>query len=106
MLRFDTPILMEPGDELKTYCTYQSLSRGKTTLYGAGSFDEMCFVLVTYFPAENLDSSSSCVQWKDVDFCDDFTKLCNWADIFNSSAPQTAAMVNKVRASSFIYRCI
>ena len=97
MLRFDTPVVMEPGDELKTYCTYQSLSRGKTTLYGPGSFEEMCFVLLTYFPAENIETSSTCIQWKDVDFCDDFVKVCDWAALFNSSAAQTVAMVNKVR---------
>ena len=88
---------MKPGDELKTSCTYQSLSRGQTTPYGEGSFEEMCFVLVTYFPAENISADTSCVQWKDMDFCDDFSQMCDWGALFNSSSAQTAAMIDKVR---------
>ena len=86
---------MNPGDELKTYCTFQSRSRTKTTTYGEGSFDEMCFVFLTYFPAENL-TDTSCFQWKDLDMCGTFSE-CDFVSISNSTNPSTSAMIDKVR---------
>ncbi|KAK7114201.1 hypothetical protein V1264_000300 [Littorina saxatilis] len=92
---FNNPLILKPGDELQTYCTYQSLSRAKTTVYGAGSYDEMCFAIVTYFPAENI-TTNNCVQWKDTDFCDVMENDCFDGSLFNASHPNTSAMIEKI----------
>ncbi len=47
---FDPPVVFHPGDQLKTTCIYDTTSRNKTTLYGDGTFDEMCFGFVNYYP--------------------------------------------------------
>ncbi|KAK7490020.1 hypothetical protein BaRGS_00018720 [Batillaria attramentaria] len=92
---FNDPLTVRPGDELTTYCTFQSRSLARTTTFGAGSYDEMCFALLTYYPAENL-TMESCVQWKDVDFCD-IGEVCeDYAALFNASNPRTAKMIEKV----------
>nr|KAG5701886.1 hypothetical protein BaRGS_014951 [Batillaria attramentaria] len=91
---FNDPLTVRPGDELTTYCTFQSRSLARTTTFGAGSYDEMCFALLTYYPAENL-TMESCVQWKDVDFCD-IGEVCeDYAALFNASNPRTAKMIEK-----------
>ncbi|XP_070190209.1 peptidyl-glycine alpha-amidating monooxygenase A-like [Littorina saxatilis] len=92
---FDTPIVMKPGDELQTLCTFQSRSRDTTTMFGEGSYDEMCINFMTYFPAENL-TNKMCSQWKDVDICDLPMKCPNFLALLNSSAPSTAAMTKKI----------
>ncbi|XP_076468958.1 dopamine beta-hydroxylase-like [Babylonia areolata] len=87
------PLIIHPGDELTTHCTYQSRSRPKTTVYGEGSFEEMCFAFLSFYPAENM-RSFYCGQWKDVDMCD-IGEMCDLR-IFNSSHPATAATIKKV----------
>ena len=54
-------LVIEPGDEVKTHCIYDSTERSGTTLGGPGTADEMCWNVVTYWPrVENpLDVCSS-----------------------------------------------
>ncbi|KAK7088971.1 putative DBH-like monooxygenase protein 2 [Littorina saxatilis] len=94
---FTDPIIIEPGDELQTYCTYKSLSRDKTTLFGASTYDEMCFSYLTFFPAENI-TDSSCIQWQDTDLCDVTGNDCFDGSLFNTSHPNTSAMIEKILA--------
>ncbi len=47
------PYLVKKGDSFKTICYYNSDSNTK---FGLGSEDEMCMVLILYFPKQNLSS--------------------------------------------------
>lgn len=83
-------------------CTYQSLSNRKTTFYGEGTSDEMCFSFLTYFPAENINYPY-CLTWKSIPYCklingDVFPEIdgCRLQDIFNQSNPATRLLYNMV----------
>jgi len=65
----DPPLTIYPGDELTTHCTFQSRSREEVTTYGEGSYDEMCFSINMFYPAENM-TTPVCVQAGDQDYCD------------------------------------
>ncbi|XP_033727098.1 peptidylglycine alpha-amidating monooxygenase-like [Pecten maximus] len=77
---FDPPIEVLPGDELRTTCTYQTVSRDKTTFEGEGTSDEMCFVFLRIFPAANT-KGSFCLSWKKYDLCKLFTFPSEFPDI-------------------------
>nr|KAG5705742.1 hypothetical protein BaRGS_027401 [Batillaria attramentaria] len=68
---YPDPLEVLPGDELKMICEYASLSKNRTTQYGAGSYNEMCFGIITYYPAQNLDlrGAAACMEYKGVDIC-------------------------------------
>jgi len=53
--------VIEPGDEIRTHCIYDSTERTGTTLGGPGTLDEMCWNVVTYWPrvANPIDECSS-----------------------------------------------
>ena len=93
--RHDPPVTVYPGDELKTYCTFQSRSRTKTTTFGEGSLDEMCFNFMMYFPAENV-VNDFCTQYKDLNKCDMYDD-CDIYSVFNYTNPSVFAMTEKVR---------
>ena len=93
--RHEPAVTVNPGDELKTYCTFQSRSRTTTTTYGEGSFDEMCLAFLHYYPADNL-TERYCYKWKDSDMCDMFD-VCDFNSIVDSTNASTAAMIDKVR---------
>ncbi|XP_067660247.1 dopamine beta-hydroxylase-like [Haliotis asinina] len=100
MKMYSTPIEMRQGDSLKTTCVYRSLSKTRTTMYGDGSYDEMCFGLFSYFPEQNM--SGSCITWKNVDFCkfgDEEIDGCNSRIFGNLSSPEMRVMVNEVMGS-------
>ncbi|XP_033727104.1 peptidyl-glycine alpha-amidating monooxygenase A-like isoform X1 [Pecten maximus] len=65
---FDPPIEVLPGDELKTTCVFDSTRKTTTTFEGDGTSDEMCYVFLRVYPAENI-KGSYCVSWKDFDLC-------------------------------------
>ena len=47
---FNPPVEFRPGDELKTTCKYDTTKKKTTTYYGDGTYDEMCFAFVRYYP--------------------------------------------------------
>lgn len=60
---------MQPGDSLTTSCTYKSVSRQTTTLFGESTFDEMCFGLFYYYPAANVNNWA-CIAFKSISDCE------------------------------------
>ena len=47
---FSPAVELQPGDELRTTCKYDTTKRKETTYYGDGTYDEMCFGFVDYYP--------------------------------------------------------
>ena len=45
--RFDPPIEFRPGDEFKVQCFFNSQNMAERTYFGQGTYDEMCFALMT-----------------------------------------------------------
>ncbi|XP_041370971.1 uncharacterized protein LOC121384577 [Gigantopelta aegis] len=69
---YEEPVEIQLGDHLKTTCVFRSLSKNKTTYWGFGSYEEMCFGLLTVYPKHNI--INDCVSWKNISFCD-FTNM-------------------------------
>jgi len=53
--------IVEPGDEIRTHCIYDSTSRTQTTIGGPGTTNEMCWNVVTYWPrvSQPIDTCGS-----------------------------------------------
>ena len=51
-----TPVTIQPGDVLRTYCTFQN-DTGKLVTLGENTGDEMCFNFVTAYPLGALVSA-------------------------------------------------
>ncbi|XP_061195555.1 tyramine beta-hydroxylase-like [Saccostrea echinata] len=66
--RFDPPIEVRPGDEIRTTCTYSSVGINRTTFYGDSVTDEMCFGFLTYYPQQN-SYTQFCTSFKNVLLC-------------------------------------
>lgn len=45
-------MVLRPGDEIRTTCTFRRPSKGSPVCYGDGTSDEMCFGFLTYFPLQ------------------------------------------------------
>ncbi|XP_050411447.1 dopamine beta-hydroxylase [Patella vulgata] len=93
--QYDTPIEVKPGDSLETVCTYRSISRKKTAVYGEGTFDEMCFGIFNYYPEEAV-TAGSCLTRKNFEYCDLFDGKCDFQAIRNMSNPDTKQLTDKV----------
>jgi hypothetical protein len=66
-IRFDPPIEVLPGDEIRSRCVYDSRSSDHITYFGQGSYDEMCIIFFTYYPLnEHFDS---CANFHDYTLC-------------------------------------
>lgn len=50
----ESSILLQPGDEIRTHCVYNSMERNTTTRYGESSRAEMCFMFWMYAREEVL----------------------------------------------------
>jgi hypothetical protein len=59
------PIVIQPGDRLKTSCTYKTLISGK--VFGLGSEDEMCIAFLYYY--EDLPTNLIVGQYCGVSIC-------------------------------------
>ncbi|KAL3870626.1 hypothetical protein ACJMK2_038674 [Sinanodonta woodiana] len=96
--RYDSPIEVRPGDELKTTCVFRSTSRYKTTTFGEDTSKEMCFGFLTFYP-KNHYPLPFCNQWKNISMCDwqkDVIQGCRHKDIYNMSIPETSAIYRSV----------
>ena len=52
---FRPAVELQPGDELRTTCKYDTKNQKNATYYGDGTYDEMCFGFIGYYPKTNLD---------------------------------------------------
>ncbi|XP_048241452.1 uncharacterized protein LOC124142783 [Haliotis rufescens] len=100
--RYSNQIQMKPGDSLKTTCVYRSVSKTRTTMYGEGSYDEMCFAILSFFPKENM--TDNCYNWKQFDLCkfknkDRFIDGCNLKMFLDLTSSEMRQMVNEVMSS-------
>lgn len=82
---FPTPFEVRPGDELRTTCRYNSMSRTKTTVWGDSTQQEMCYGFLYYYPAQAL-RDDDCVSFRGFIDCDNSTlNGCNpkkfWGEI-------------------------
>ncbi|XP_065181459.1 DBH-like monooxygenase protein 2 homolog [Sycon ciliatum] len=54
------------GDVFESRCVFNSVGRNQTTRWGFGSFDEMCFAFIRYFPSRG---ELVCNQFGQFDLC-------------------------------------
>ncbi|XP_069121902.1 DBH-like monooxygenase protein 1 [Argopecten irradians] len=105
LVQFEDPIELRPGDELKTTCTYRSIGKDKTTFFGDGTSDEMCYGFFTFYPAENIQMPY-CLAWKGIDLCklrsfkEDFPVIdgCNVHVFENDSHPNNVRLYNELNS--------
>ncbi|XP_063403128.1 dopamine beta-hydroxylase-like isoform X2 [Mytilus trossulus] len=67
--KHNSPIEIQPGDDLRVTCTYDTTSRNETTSFGEGTEHEMCFAFLTFYPIENVHSNFMCYQWLKFPHC-------------------------------------
>ncbi|KAH9503094.1 hypothetical protein Btru_069949 [Bulinus truncatus] len=65
----DNPVTLLPGDEIVTKCTYSTANRNHSTLSGEGTYDEMCFGFISYFPSNNFNGEFCISAEPNVSFC-------------------------------------
>ncbi|CAI5491473.1 unnamed protein product [Closterium sp. Naga37s-1] len=51
MINVQPPFELQPGDELRTKCVWDSTSRSNVTMGGEASNEEMCISFLVYYPA-------------------------------------------------------
>ncbi|KAK7475231.1 hypothetical protein BaRGS_00033535 [Batillaria attramentaria] len=78
LCQYITPIEVLPGDELKSTCHFNSMTRSKTTTFGDSTQQEMCFGFLTYYPEQAL-ADKSCISFGSLSFCEPNSfKGCDW----------------------------
>ncbi|XP_052220094.1 MOXD1 homolog 2-like isoform X1 [Dreissena polymorpha] len=105
---FADPVVVHPGDELKTTCVFDSRQRELTTFNGQATQDEMCFAFLTYYPKENMKTTVA-ASWKSLDACDwsmgPVRKGCNFTQIINPADPETAQIHAMIAAKCSPFVC-
>jgi Copper type II ascorbate-dependent monooxygenase, C-terminal domain len=94
---FDNPIELQPGDEIRVDCTYQTIGVNTTTYYGEGTSDEMCYGFITYYPAN--DNFTYCGQWRTVNECTNRQLQCD-IDTFQLLGPLMTSLCQPNNCSS------
>ncbi|XP_062583183.1 uncharacterized protein LOC134244942, partial [Saccostrea cucullata] len=104
---FDVPIVVKPGDELKTTCTFNSEGVRKYTFFGKGTHDEMCFAFIKYYPKQKA-KIQKCLSFRELSMCpmfpetadlfDDGVKGCNIPKFTSLTNPATLAIVFQIQA--------
>ena len=61
---FNPPVTLFPGDELRTTCIYDTRKKTTTTYYGDGTYDEMCFAFMNYYPRMNISRRNLCLSYE------------------------------------------
>ncbi|XP_070176429.1 dopamine beta-hydroxylase-like [Littorina saxatilis] len=93
---FSDPVAFGPGDEMRVTCQYSTLSKPVTTMWGEGSFDEMCYTILSYYPKETL--RKDCNQWKNLDKCSIPDDGCDYLHFFDTSRPDIKTLFDEVLA--------
>ncbi|KAL4236657.1 hypothetical protein ACF0H5_005042 [Mactra antiquata] len=106
--KHSTPILINPGDELKTTCTFESTSRSLTTTYGDATADEMCFAFITFYPKENM-RTTECTAWKSLSSCEirfqTNRRGCDFVKMDNFSHPESQEIYSSVSSLCALGTC-
>lgn len=100
-------MVVRPGDELRTTCTFNSEGVDRTTFFGKGTHDEMCLVFIQYYPKQKA-KIQKCLSFKELSMCTAFPQTvglfedgmrgCNVPQFTSLTNPATLAMVFQVRA--------
>ncbi|KAH3792378.1 uncharacterized protein LOC127837211 isoform X9 [Dreissena polymorpha] len=104
---FADPVVVRPGDELKTTCVFDSRKRNLTTFSGEATHDEMCYSFLSFYPKENI-KITNVASWKRFDASDwqmGPVKGCNLTQIFNPADPETAQINAMIAAKCSPFVC-
>ncbi|XP_052220100.1 uncharacterized protein LOC127837211 isoform X7 [Dreissena polymorpha] len=104
---FADPVVVRPGDELKTTCVFDSRKRNLTTFSGEATHDEMCYSFLSFYPKENI-KITNVASWKRFDASDwqmGPVKGCNLTQIFNPADPETAQIHAMIAAKCSPFVC-
>eukprot|EP00105_Crassostrea_gigas_P028554 XP_011450241.1 PREDICTED: dopamine beta-hydroxylase-like [Crassostrea gigas] len=103
---FDTPVVVRPGDELRTTCTFNSEGVDRTTFFGKGTHDEMCLVFIKYYPKQKA-RIQKCLSFKELSMCTAFPQTvglfedgmrgCNVPQFTSLTNPATLTMVFQIQ---------
>ncbi|RUS91459.1 hypothetical protein EGW08_000783 [Elysia chlorotica] len=97
----DPPLEIRPGDEIKTTCTFSSLSSNRYVYYGEATSDEMCFGFLTMYPRDAV-TQFSCPSYGPLSTCEVYTYgtpigSCNWPTFVNLTTPESMAVFVELR---------
>ncbi|XP_059152468.1 uncharacterized protein LOC131938453 isoform X2 [Physella acuta] len=66
----DNPVILLPGDEIVTTCTYTTAKLDHSVLQGDATSDEMCFGFLSYYPKKNVTNKFCLTEGPDFSLCD------------------------------------
>ncbi|KAL4219112.1 hypothetical protein ACF0H5_021695 [Mactra antiquata] len=96
---YKDPIVVSPGDELRTTCWFDSSRRNFTTPAGEGYYKEMCYGFLQFYPKQAV-GKVSCTSWKEIPNCrfelDDEINGCDFRNVRNLNNPETRRIFDKV----------
>ncbi|PVD26338.1 hypothetical protein C0Q70_14009 [Pomacea canaliculata] len=72
---FSDPLVIQPGDTIRTTCHFKSSDKSVTTFQGENTSDEMCYGFITYFPVESVPGKACLSPWKGYMDCDPSTQF-------------------------------
>lgn len=100
--RFDKPIEVRPGDEIRTTCTYSTVGINRTIFYGESIKDEMCYSFLTYFPHQR-SYTQFCTTFKDTQVCKRYLPRlqgvyddCSWRAFIHGKDMTAVEMTKRV----------
>ncbi|KAH9489133.1 hypothetical protein Btru_057526 [Bulinus truncatus] len=74
---FQSPILVNPGDELRTTCVFRRTSAPHPVCWGEATSDEMCFGFITYFPLLSKLEQPWCTSHRSLPSCERHIQYLN-----------------------------
>lgn len=107
--RLEPPVALQPGDEIRTTCTFRRPTSGSPVCYGKATSDEMCFGFLTYFPLQRSLSYPWCTSRRDLISCertlpalwDRPIRGCAWRSFIRPPSPEALDIIGKVLGTCY-----
>ncbi|XP_059152473.1 DBH-like monooxygenase protein 1 [Physella acuta] len=92
----DNPVILLPGDEIVTTCTYTTAKLDHSVLQGEATSEEMCFGFLSYYPKENVNNRLCTTGGPDFSYCDQAQWVgrgCpNWHDFYSADVIKSSEL--------------
>lgn len=105
--QFPSPIEIKPGDEIFTSCSYNTMTRNRTTFYGRTPANEMCLGMLSYYPAEHL-SPRQCLSEGELPQClltDHHTIIDRCPLVSFPSSTEAVAIIQQLNQHCGLIQC-
>ena len=105
---FDEPVVLKPGDVLRTTCHFATPNHNTTVFNGDGTREEMCYGFLTFYPVQNMPHHT-CITWKSItlDKCDAASyQGCNFTTFQDAAAFSTSEIFANIMGVCDVSACV